>query len=144
MDAINNLKCLEAAGSIDGAQLSKMTAILKGLPTSLSDLLAIIAASALSTNSGTSALLESVPVGIESVDSDNATDVTHLTIPAGATTAVISVHGNNIIFRADGGTPAALTGHFADQGSNFSIGNLANFKFVAATALKATLYISYF
>lgn len=141
MSVFNQLECLEAKGLITGSQLAQVKKIAAGLPSSQGDLLAIIAAGTLAKSED---VMLSDPIGVESILSSDATDVKTLTVPAGASRAIVSVHGNNIIFRLDGGTPALLTGHFAESGKNFTIGSLSNFKFVSESTTDATIFVTYY
>jgi hypothetical protein len=141
MDATTQLKCVEAAGLITGQHLQNLTAIANRLPTSVGDLLAIIASAMIVGNSGT---IGGTPLDTESVTSHDDTDSMGLDVPAGASSALVSVHGNNIIFRTDGVAPATNAGHFAAQGSNFVVNDLANFHFVAASTTDATIFVSYY
>jgi len=143
MDATNQLICMEEAGIITDAQLLKFKQIINKLPTSQGDLLSIIAAALLGGSS--SLMVTGTPVAVDQYTSSNESDPQPLMyIPDDATSALVSVHGNNIIFRTDGGVPALETGHFAAQGSNFLVNDLANFRFCSTSAVDAVIFVSYY
>jgi hypothetical protein len=143
MDAYNQLKCMKDKGIITDAQFDLLAGLINSLPTSNGDLLQVIAAASLVSLDG-SGNFAGIPIGTESLMSTDATDVKSLTVPTGATRAVVSVHGNNIIFRTDGGAPAANTGHFGELGSNFIVGSLSDFKFVSQSTTDAYIFVSYY
>ena len=143
MDAYNQLKCMKDNGVITDAQFSQLAGLINSLPSSQGGLLQVIAAASLVTLDG-SGSFSGTPIGTQSLMSTDTTDVKSLTVPAGATRAVISVHGNNIIFRTDGGAPALNTGHFAELGSNFIAGSLSNFKYVSTSTTDAYIFVSYY
>lgn len=143
MDAYHQLKCLKDKGTITDAQFNVLANLVNSLPSSNGELLQVIAAASLVSLDG-SGNFAGIPIGVQSLMSTDATDIKSLTVPAGATRAVVSVHGNNIIFRTDGGNPAANVGHFGELGSNFVIGSLDNFKFVSQSTTDAHAFISYY
>jgi len=142
MSLFNQLKCLETKGLITDAQKNRISQIAAGLPSSDGDLLRFIAALSLINVDDDNILGES-PIGVQSITSTGTSDVKSLTVPAGATRAIISVHENNIIFRTDGGTPAADVGHISEVGRNFIVGAISSFKFVASAA-DSVIFVSYF
>jgi hypothetical protein len=105
-------------------------------------LLRLIAALAI-INADDDNVLGEAPISVQSITSTGPTDVKTLTVPSGATRAIVSVHENNIIFRTDGETPAANTGHISEAGRNFMVGAIASFKFVASAA-NSVIFVSYF
>lgn len=141
MSVFNQLECLESKGYITNGQMSQMKKIAASLPSTASDLLAIIAASSLMKSE--EVMLNS-PLGVQSITSTDTVTIGSLTVPADATRAIVSVHGNNIIFRLDGGNPALLTGHFGEKNRNFVIGNLADFKFVSESTTDAVIFVTYY
>lgn len=141
MSVFQQLECLETKGFITDGQLNRIRSIAANLPTTQADLLAIIAAGSLV---GQEDIALGEPISVQSITAADASDIQALTVPTGATKAVISVHGNNIIFRLDGGSPALLTGHFAEVGRNFTIGSLESFKFVSVSATDATIFVTYY
>jgi len=141
MNLHDQLSCLEAAGLITDSQMNQMQKVASKLPSSQADLLALIAASALTQ---TEDMLLSTVIGTQSLTSSDTADVKTLTVPADASRAIISVHGNNIIFRMDGGTPAANTGHFGEKNKNFMIGSLSSFKFISESTVDAIVFVTYY
>lgn len=147
MDAINQIKCLEAKGLISSDVADDLIKIIAALPDSIAGLLQVMIALQI-TGGPVDSMPPNEPVlGVQSIFStDTATPVT-LTIPAETTKALISVHGNNIVFRTDGGTPAPNVGHFAAQGSNFMLtlpALLAAFKFVSTSTVDAYIFVTYY
>ena len=142
MSLFTQLGCLETKGLITNAQKDRISQLAASLPSSDGDLLKFIAALSLISIDDDNIIGES-PIGTQSITSTGPTNIKTLTIPAGATRAIISVHTNNIIFRNDGGNPAATTGHVGKVGENFIVGALATFKFVASAA-NSIIFVSYF
>lgn len=70
---------------------------------------------------------------------------TGLTVPGGATTALISVEGQNVRWRDDGTNPTAGSGMIMYAGAAPQVfsGNLSAVKFIQ-TAASATLNVSYY
>jgi len=143
MDIFSSLDCLTADGTMGPGQSQEIKAVAKSLPENPTELLKLIAASALAGGSQSGSFSGTV-LGTQSVTSTDTVSVGTLTVPAGASRAVVSVHGNNIIFRLDGGTPALNTGHSAVVGSNFGIENLSDFKFISISTTDAILFVTYF
>jgi len=84
----------------------------------------------------------------EQVTVDNTAGGTILTVLTYVTNtkANISVEGNNIRFRIDGGIPTALIGHLAVDGSLIELNSnsdIANFKGIAIDATNAILTCTY-
>ena len=140
MSLINQLECLEASGLITNAQLSRIKKVSMGLPNAEADLLTIIAAVALSKEEN---LLMGTPLGTQSISSTGTVDVKTLTVPAGATRAVVSIHTNNIIFRTDGVAPILTGANVGLVNTSISIGNLSGFKF-AGQAATAAIFVTYY
>lgn len=148
MDSIKALTCLESAGVITPAQLQAMKNVIGKLPHNEGALLEIIAAATIAGGPTASLLMTGTIIDTDGLIVDlpieDGMPSQLIDIPEGATRAIISVHGNNIIFRTDGGPPLNSNGHFAAQGSNFEIGKLSQFRCVAASATSAYLFITYF
>lgn len=138
---ISLLTCMEVAGVITESQRVRMVQLARTLPETDNGLLQIIAAALLM---GGTESYHGTPIAVQSLMSTDTADVKSLTVPAGATQALVSVHGNNIIFRTDGGAPAANTGHVAEANSNFSIGSLTDFKYISTSTTDAYLFVSYY
>jgi hypothetical protein len=136
----NFFTCMEAAGIITESQRARLTQLARSLPETDNGLLSVIAASLLM---GDAESYHGTPISTQNIASTGIGDVKSLTVPTGATTALITVHDNNIIFRTDGGTPADNTGHIALANANFSVGSLSDFKFASASGT-ANLFVSYF
>ena len=134
--------CMETAGLITESQRAQLAKVATRLPQNEQDLLQVIAAATLSNVQ--SEQYYGTPISVQSLTSSGTGDVKTLTVPAGATKAIVSVFTNNIIFRVDGGLPAAATGHTATSGSNISIGSLSDFKFISSIAGNASIFVSYF
>lgn len=85
-------------------------------------------------------------LGVQSITGITDTSAVSLTPVGGATRAVITTFGNNVVFREDSTAPASTTaGHFAAQGSNFEIRRLAGFRAIAGSnATTATLFVTYY
>jgi hypothetical protein len=141
---IAQLACLAEKGYITEAQRDQLGKILASLPTSQADLSALMASVAL-IQLDASGVFHSAPVGVESLTSSDTADIKTLTVPTGATRAIVSIHGNNIIFRTDGANPAVGVGHYGTFGENISIGgSLSDFKFISTSTTDATIFVSYF
>lgn len=134
--------CMETAGLLTEAQRSQLTKVSARLPQNEQDLLQVIAAATLSNVQNEQ--FYGSPIGSQSITSTGTGDIEQLTIPDGATKAIISVHTNNIIFRVDGENPAVTVGHTGVVGSNFSVSGLADFRFISAIAGNATIFVSYY
>lgn len=144
MDIFSQLTCLESKGVITDSQMQALTIAAASMPNSQTDILRLIAASMISS-SGQNDLFSGSPLGVESITCPDTTTVMALiSIPEGATRAIVSVHGNNIIFRIDGSNPAVNVGHYGELGSNFLIGSLADFKAISQSSTDAVLFISYY
>lgn len=137
----NIFTCMEARGIITESQRMRMTQLASTLPETDNDLLKTIAAILLM---GGEESYHGTPIGVEALTSTDTVTVEALTVPTGATRAIISIHGNNIIFRTDGGTPAPNVGHVGEINANISIGSLEDFKFVSQSTTDAFIFVSYF
>lgn len=143
-DPSSLIRCLAEAGLITDAQATQLIKVLVKLPSSPQDLQAIMASVALIQLDG-SGIFSSAPVSVQSITSSDTADVKTLTVPEGATRAIVSIHGNNIIFRTDGGVPAAGAGHYGTLGDNITIGgDLSAFKFISASTTDAIIFVSYY
>jgi hypothetical protein len=131
-------------GIITDSQYNSLVGVMNGLPTTGVELDKIsTAASILSLD--TSGLLGGTPLGTEKITSSSHTDVKGLTVPAGATRAIVTIHKNNIIFRVDGDDPAVEEGHIAVVNTNITIGSLNEFKFISDhSSNDAVVFVSYF
>lgn len=136
------LSCMESAGLITESQRGAMAKASRLIPQSEGGMLSLLAVMAIVGQDASS--FQGAPVGSESITSTGLADVKSLTVPAGATRAIISVHVNNIIFRVDAGAPSVGNGHTSEVNSNFSIGALSEFRFISAIAGSATIFVSYF
>lgn len=134
------IQCMVTAGLISQEEGERLSKIWANLPFSEGGLLAIIAASLI--NNGNN-INFSDPISTESVSSTGLADVQSLTIPEGATKAVVTPYGNNIIYRIDGNDPAADSGHYLQVGINYIINDLSDFRFVSEAG-NATLFITFF
>jgi hypothetical protein len=139
---IDTFTCMEAAGLITDAQRAQLSKIATRLPQNNKDLLQVIAAASVARIEGEQFF--GSPIGSESITSSAFNDVKALTVPEGATRAIVSVHENNIIFRMDGQDPTDTAGHIGSTGSNFSVGSLLDFRFVSGVAGNAIIFVSYF
>lgn len=137
------LDCLVASGAIaddTAAQVKKMLSVVQ----SSGDKNPLLTSIQL-VNLGTSGVFSGTPLSTQSITSTDTVDVKTLTVPEGATNAIISIHGNNIIFRTDGGTPSSGNGHYGTLGENFTIGgDLSQFKFVSTSTTDGVIFVSYF
>lgn len=141
MDIFASIQCLEDQGLITPEQSTLYHQIVAALPSGSDPLLALLVAQGIMNSQGI-IVPEEPSIGNESIESEDDTDPQALTPQGGS--AVVTVFGNNIIFRTDGGTPAQDEGHFAAQGSNFRVTRLSDFSFTAASATPATIFVSYY
>ena len=131
-------------GVITDAQFNTLVQTINGLPTTGAELSKIYTAASIMSLDG-SGLLGGEPLGVESITSSSNSDIKSLTVPDGATRAIVSIHKHNIIFRTDGGNPAEDVGHTGSIGSNITVGSLSNFKFVSGhSSTDAVIFVSYF
>lgn len=142
MNAFSSLECLVFKNTISNDHSNNLKSIIASLPTSEGDLLQFISANLILNNESVG-VMQGEPIGTQSITSTGPTNVKSLIVPTGARRAIVSVHQNNIIFRIDAGTPALNTGHGSTSGSNFSIANLAKFKFVSEVGT-AVIFVTYF
>ena len=142
MSVFNQLECLKNNGIITENDRLTATKIAALLPTGDKDLLSVIAAFIIMGLDNP--LLSGEPIGAQSITSTGTGDAKTLTIPDGATKAVISVSTNNIIFRIDGVTPTVGNGHIGEVNKTFVIENLQTFEFISSIAASATVFVSYY
>lgn len=138
------LECLEAKGLITDSQRAQLAKIMSSLPSNPGDLMAILTSVSMIQLDG-SGIFNSAPISSQSITSSDTVDIKTLTVPTGATRAIVSVHGNNIIFRTDGSDPTTTAGHYGTLGENFTIGgDLSQFKFISTSTTDATIFVSYY
>lgn len=68
-----------------------------------------------------------------------------LTIPDGASSAVVTAVGDAILFRVDGTAPTSGNAHYAEENTNFLVGEneLDNFKFIQASS-GGSVFVTYY
>lgn len=134
-----NLNCLQELGILTAAQVAKLGPTMNQLPSGTSELLKLLNAQLLSKeNDGTI-------IGVQTLTKDNVT-VGVLTIPDGATKAIITVYDNGITYRLDAGVPAGpSTGHYVSALATIELDELEGFRFVAYdNSASAKIYVTYF
>lgn len=142
MDIFSSLECLDTKDIISSEQSQALKKIAGLLPSSVAELMQVIAAISLSRQNNDNSFTAN-PIGSESITSTGIADIKVFNTPLNSRRAMITVFDNNIIFRFDGGNPAMNTGHFSSVGSNFLISGLSDFKFISFTG-SATIFVTYF
>lgn len=138
----NKIQCLVDKGVISQSDANAIISF-SGLPQGTSELLTILVALAINNNSSSS--VSGPVIGTQSIGPVNFSTPTALTVPAGASKAVITPFVNSAVFRTDGGDPTTTAGHFLAQGSNMILTELNNFRFIAASATyDTTLFVTYY
>lgn len=138
------LECLEAVGVITDSQMNEMKKIAGKLPSTVADLLAIIASASLSNSNDAPNPFLGESVESEAASSTGATNIHSLAaIPEGATMALITVSGNNIIYRIDGEDPVANESRIAVKDSSFKVMNLSKFKFASQSGT-SYIFVEYY
>ncbi len=141
MNAFSHIDCLVAAGVVTDYQGNQMKSIIGKLPTTTSDLLAIIAAAALTGLDENQFL--NPPLSASAVASTGPLDPHGLSgIPFGAKSAKVTVLNDNIIYRIDGTNPVGVA-RAARENESFIVTQLGEFRFAGQTG-SANIFVEYY
>lgn len=141
-----NQECLQDA--LGGEASAEVMALYGKLPNGQVELLKIIAAL---ISGSTGAIVDgniATFLGSENLVVPAGGNTHFATIPAGATLAVVTVYGNDVVFVLDASAPdyTISNGHLVQEGTTININSadLSLVEFNPIDATSANLYISYF
>lgn len=139
-----NLACLVDKGYVTDAQRDNIAQIATNLPNDTVGLLKALVATSIN-NIGSTGFTTNPPLATDSVTTDDTTPEPFPTPPAGAKRAIVTPHGNSIIFTLNGDDPTPTSGHYIPEHENVEIPNIENFKFIAADGSAAVnLYVAFY
>lgn len=96
------------------------------------------------TSGGTS-IYVFTPLGYQQIASAQLVAASNLTVPAGATSAVINIEGAAVRYRDDGVMPTTNVGMLVQANVTFTYsGNLSAIQFIQATGAMATINVSFY
>lgn len=146
MNSVQSIQCLLDKGLItegEAQDYKDIAGALLGVQTQ--DLLAILIALQLRSLSGADSFDDEI-LGVESITSTDTVDIQGFdTVPVGATYAMVTVSGNNIIYREDGANPTSPSGgNYQLINTKFRVDDLAAFKFISTSTTDAILFVTYY
>ena len=145
MNVFSVVNCLQEDGSLTSGEAQDFKGVLKsvsGLQTR--DILALMFALQL-VKSGNANAFDQTLIGSELLTSADDEDLRTLDPPSGATYAIITISGNNIIYALGDESPGAPSnGNIGPMDTMIRVTDLANFKFISSSGTPATVFVNYF